>query len=380
MESFIAYNPTMVHFGKDVINGLGEIVYGYGKKALLIYGQGSVKKTGIFDKITDQFTKHHIDYIEYSGIKPNPSTTDVNKAVKLCRSKKVEVIIAVGGGSVIDSAKIASLCIPGNFDAWDVMTRKVKPKSSIPLVSVITLAATGTEMNQFAVLQDPSTRMKTGYGNPLIYPKHSFLDPEFTLSVPYDYTAFGITDLIAHSLESFFAGDDSTLSDRFVEAIVKEALHYAPLLLKNLKNYEYRSKILWASTCALNGTTAAGRIYTGDWGVHDIGHTLSFLYDTPHGASLSIAYPAWLKLMRERIPDRIRELGVHIFNISSADKTIIKLTDFFRSIDCPVKLGAIGIESEKKQEIIDLMRKNKVNGLVHKLGNDDYPKIVDLMF
>jgi alcohol dehydrogenase YqhD (iron-dependent ADH family) len=281
---------------------------------------------------------------------------------------------------VIDSAKITGLCIAGGYKAWDVMTRVVKPQTSVPLITVLTLAATGTEMNQFAVLQNPDSGQKIGYGNPLCFPKHSFLDPAYTLSVPANYTAYGITDLIAHALESFFANGESSLADRFVEAIIKEAMHCAPLLMKHLHNYDYRARILWASTCALNGTTAAGRAYSGDWGVHDIGHTLSFLYNIPHGASLSIAYPAWLKFQREKIPDRIRELGVHLFNFSSVDKTIANITEFFRSIDSPIKLGAVNIESDKKQEIIDLMLKNQVNGSIHKLKPDDYPRIVELMY
>jgi alcohol dehydrogenase YqhD (iron-dependent ADH family) len=370
----------MVHFGKDVTNGLGETILNYGNKALFMYGQGSVKKTGIYDKITSQLVNNNIDFFEYGGIRPNPEIFDVDKAAEFGRKKKVEVIVAVGGGSVIDSAKITGLCIPGKFKGWDVMTRVVKPKTSIPLIAVLTLSASGSEMNQFAVLQNSDTKQKTGYGNPLNYPRHTFLDPQFTFTVPSNYTAYGIVDLIAHALEAFFAAGDSTLSDRFVEAIVKEAMHYAPLLLKNLKNYEYRSKISWAASCALNGLTAAGRKYTGDWGVHDIGHTLSFLFDIPHGASLSIAYTAWLKYMRDRIPDRIRELGVHLFNFSSADKTILKLTDFFRSIDCPIKLGAVGISTDKKNEITGLMKKNQVGGMVYKFTDKDYPKLVELMF
>jgi len=259
------------------------------------------------------------------------------------------------------------------------MTFKAKPKTTIPVIAVLTLAATGTEMNGAAVLQNHKTGEKRGYVSPLMYPKNSFLDPEFTFSVPKNYTAYGIVDLIAHSLETYFGEGDATLSDRIVEAVVKEAMEYGPLVLNEPENYDYRAKIMWAATVALNGSTNHGRKY-GDWGVHDIGHNLSYLYDTAHGATLSIAYPAWLKLQKERIPERIAKLGNQLFGTKTADETIILLEKFFKSIDCPVKLSDIKINTDKKKEITDQMLKNKIDGMVHKLSDEDRVKIVELMF
>lgn len=378
MENFIAYNPTKIHFGKDIINDLGETIVQYGKKVLLIYGKGSILKNGIYDKIITQIKSVNADITEFTGVKPNPATNDVNKAVKLGIKNNIEVIIAVGGGSVIDSAKIVSLCIPEELDAWDVMKDRVKPRSAIPLIAVLTLAATGTEMNPYAVLQNNDTKEKIGYGNNLSFPKHSFLDPQFTFSVPADQTTYGIVDLIAHCFESYFGYGNSPLSDRFVQAIVKDAMYYGPLVIKHPANYEYRANIMWGATCALNGLTFCGRT-SGDWGVHDIGHILSFLYDIPHGATLSIAYPAWLKLQKDRIPERIKQLGKQLFNTNSIDNTIEKLIVFFKFINSPVHLSEIGIGKDKKNEIIDLMTKNNATGSNHKLSKEDYEKLVDLM-
>jgi alcohol dehydrogenase YqhD (iron-dependent ADH family) len=379
MENFIAYNPVQLHFGKGVVEKLGSCVQNYGNKALVLYGGGSVKKNSSYSDVTKQLQGAGIVYFEYSGIKPNPLISDVQNAIQLINEHKLELIIALGGGSVIDSAKIISVCAPENLDPWKVMKSKLVPRKALPLIAVLTLAATGTEMNAAAVLQNPETREKTGYVNPLMFPKHSFLDPAYTFSVSTDYTAYGIVDLIAHAFESFFANGESGLSDRFAQVIVQEAFRYSTLVLEEPNNYEYRANILLQSTCALNGITAYGRAGSGDWGVHDIGHTLSFLYDTPHGASLSIAYPAWLKLQSNRIHERISKLAMLIFNTPSIDEFLLKLTSFFKQINVPVKLSDIGIHQDKKAEIVKLMKANKVNGIYHKLGESDYNMLVDLM-
>ncbi|MEA2107001.1 MAG: iron-containing alcohol dehydrogenase [Bacteroidota bacterium] len=378
MENFTAYNPTKLHFGKNVVEQLGETAQEYGKKVLLMYGKGSIKKNGIYDQVIKQLKSFNAEVIEYSGIKSNPLVDDVNEAAQLGKLNNIDLIVAVGGGSVIDSAKITALSIANNTDPWAIMKFKIKPKTTIPLIAVLTLAATGSEMNGAAVLQNQKTDEKIGFVSSLNYPKHSFLDPTYTFSVPNDYTAFGIVDLIAHSLEGFFGEGDATLTDRFVEAIIKEAMEYGPKVLSEPENYEYRAKIMWAATNALNGLTNHGR-KSGDWGVHDIGHNLSFLFDTPHGATLSIAFPAWLKLQKERIPERIAKLGEHLYGTSSVDKTIENLENFFQSLGSPIKLSDIGIGKDKKETIIQQMIKTETNGMVHKLNDDDRKKIVELM-
>lgn len=378
MENFTAYNPTKLHFGKNVIEQLGESTLEFGKKVLLIYGKGSVLKNGIYDKVVNELNKINAEITEFSGIKSNPLVTDVSEAAQLGKLNNIDVIVAVGGGSVIDSAKVTSLSIANNTDPWSIMKNKSKPTKSIPLVAILTLAATGTEMNGAAVLQNPETDEKIGYVSPLMYPNHSFLDPEFTYSVPKNYTAYGIADLVAHALEAYFGQGEASLSDRFVEAIIKEAMKYAPLVLKEPNNYDYRANIMWAATTALNGMTNHGRKY-GDWGVHDIGHNISYLYDTPHGATLTIAYPAWLKLQKDRIPERISKLGNQLFGTNSADETIENLEKFFNSIECPIRLSEINIDDDKKEEIQNQMLKNQINGMVHKFSDEDRLKLVDIM-
>jgi len=378
MENFIAYNPTKLHFGKDVVKDLGAIAASYGKKVLLVYGKGSVKENGLYQEVMRQLTAIKAEVYEYSGIRPNPILVDVDAAASLGRDKQVVCVIAIGGGSVIDSAKVISLSIPVYHSAWDFYSGKAKALSAVPLLAVLTLAATGTEMNKFAVIQNNRSKNKAGWGHDLMYPAHSFLDPTYTLSVPANYTSYGITDLIAHALEAYFGKGEASLPDRFVFAIIKEAMEYGPQLMNNLTDYTLREKIMYAATMALNGLTLHGRT-SGDWGVHGIGHTLSVLFDTPHGASLSVAYPAWLRLMQDRIPARIENLGLGLFGEADITKTITRLEDFFKSIGSPVRMSEAGIGDDQIQLIRDHMLKSKLSGAVQILGPDDYDFLLKAM-
>ncbi len=376
--NFSAYNPTRLHFGRNCTDSLGEVSKGYGNKALLLLGKGSVKKYGYYDKILSLLQTSGIEVIEFEGIKPNPLVEDVERAAALGRENKIEVIIALGGGSVIDSAKIVALCVASNHKAWDFMTRKVAPEKSIPLLAILTLAATGTEMNAAAVIQNHNTGQKIGLVHELNFPKHSFLDPQFTSTVPADYTAYGIVDLIAHSLEAYFGKGEPSLTDQIVFSIIKDAMHWGPVLMKDLSNYDLRANIMLDATMALNGLTYYGK-EGGDWGVHAIGHELSFLYDTPHGASLSIAYPAWLKLQGNRIPDRISNLGKGLFGVENVEETIQKLTDFFVSLNSPVCFADINLGQPEKSEILGQMAKNRITGMHHSLTREDHIELVNAM-
>jgi len=378
MENFIAHNPTSLHFGRDVLSGLGPVIQNYGKKVLFVYGKGSIKKSGLYDQVIGLLKDVNAEVFEYEGIKSNPIVEDVDAAAEIGRKNNIDVILAVGGGSVIDSAKIISITVPVEHSGWDFYTRKVQPKKAIPLIAVLTLAATGTEMNPFAVLSNHETMIKDGYGNKLLYPAHSFLDPQLTFSVPKDYTAYGIADLIAHCFEAYFGFGDATLSDRFIISIIQEAMEYGPRLLKDLHNYEFREKIMYAATMALNGLTLTGKA-SGDWGVHAIGHCLSLLYDIPHGASLTIVYPAWMRYFKDKIPERIAHLGSGLFGEPlSVDESINRIEAFFRSIDCPTRLSDMKITGELKQSIYETMVINKVNGANLKLKKLDYFPLIDL--
>lgn len=379
MEKFTAYIPTKLHFGKDVINNLSNVAGTYGKKALLVYGKNSIKTNGIYQQVTQQLAKAGVEFVEYHGIKSNPIVEDVDAAAELGRKHNVDMIVAVGGGSVIDSAKIISIAIPVTHKAWNFVDGNAKAKTAIPILAVLTLAATGTEMNPFAVVQNHETGQKFGYGNPLVFPKHSFLDPSYTISVPADYTAYGIADLIAHCFEAYFGKGESPLSDRIITSIIKEGMDAGSKLMQDLNNYDLRARVMFAATMALNGITTWGKV-SGDWGVHSIGHSLSLLYDVPHGASLSIAYPAWFKLIKQQSPEKIALLFKELFNEDNIDKGIEKLEDFFKSINCPVRLSEINIDkSTKKNEIFNALKVGMAGGSVYELSENDYNSLIELM-
>ncbi len=375
------YNPVKLHFGKGVVEKTGKSASEYGKKALLVYGRGSVKHNGAYDDTAGSLNEAGIEIVEYTGIRPNPVVEDADRAADLGRRENVDMIVAVGGGSVIDCAKVISVAVPCQRPAWELVEGAVKPLSGIPLLAVLTLAATGTEMNANAVIQNNKLMKKVGFKNNLMFPKHSFLDSSYTLTVPANYTAYGIVDLVAHALEAFFGNGDSTLTDKFTLNIIDEAFEYGPKLMNDLKNHELREKIMFAATCALNGMTAWGR-KGHDWGVHAIGHVLSVIYDIPHGASLSIAYPAWFKLFKDRIPKRIGQLGKGLFNHANPDIVIDRFEKYFSGMDAPVKLSQLGVDisaKDVKEKVTDVMVKNKVSGFNYEIDQDDYMLLLEMM-
>jgi alcohol dehydrogenase YqhD (iron-dependent ADH family) len=381
MENFIAYNPTKVHFGQGVLAQLGEVAARFGRKALLLYGRGSVMHNGSYRDTVNQLDRAGIEITEYSGIKPNPVIDDVDQAARAGIKNGVNMIVAVGGGSVIDSAKIIAVAITERCHGWDIMKGLRDPERAIPIIAVLTLAATGSEMNAVAVVQNNQTMEKFGFRHPVMFPSHSFLDPGYTRTVPASHTGYGITDLVAHVLESYFGQGEASLSDRFAASIILEAMEYGPELLNRLDDYDLRARIMWAATNALNGLLSAGRV-NGDFTSHALGHQLSLLYDTPHGASLSIAFPAWMRHMIPRIGNRLEKLGHDLFGEASAGQTIKHLENFFARVGCPIRLGEIGIGPDQKDEIVSLVNKNKCNGKNpdNYLDDLDRKEIVELMF
>ncbi len=380
MENFVLYNPVRLHFGQGVVSKIGGSASKIGSKALLVTGKGSVKANDSYRQVTASLEQSGIQWFEYSGIKPNPIIEDVDQAAQLGREKSVDMVIALGGGSVVDSAKMISITIPANHSGWEYLSGNKVPQKALPLLCVLTLAATGSEMNPFAVVQNNRLKKKLGFGHPLIFPEESFLDPNFTKTVPVNHTANGIADLIAHCLEAWFGKGDASLSDKFIVAIINEALENGPKLLQSPTDYLLRARIMYAATSALNGMTMPGR-KSGDWGVHSIGHSLSVLYDIAHGASLTIAYPAWLKVQQDRIPERIGKLGRELFGVSSVAETIDAFQGFFKSIGCPLNLKEAGFDigQNQKMELLGIMTQNGVSGMAHKLTIDDHQQLVELM-
>lgn len=378
MENFIWDIPTKLHFGKDVCLKMKEILPSFGKKILLIRGGDSLIKNGVRNKILAEIIAAGMEYKEFSGIKPNPRINEVRAAYKLTRDYKPDVIVALGGGSVIDSAKALAASALYNNDPWDLYTGQLIPEKAIPLITVLTVAATGTEMNSYSVLQNEETNIKTAFANKLVTPVYSFLDPSFTISVPRKNTAYGISDIVAHCMEAYFGRGDASLADRFSISIIKEIIKYGPKLLKETDNYNLRAKIMYAATCALNDITSYGR-KSGDWGVHALGHVFSLLYDIPHGATLSAVYPAWLRLMENRIPERITEFGKAVFALNDTNETILAIEQMYASFLSPLNIRELKISQYSRIEVLQNMEKSKVSGYIHKLNYTDYECLLDFM-
>lgn len=386
MENFIYHNPTKILFGKNEVEKLGLECKVYGNKALVLIGRGSVKRNGLYARIISNLNMNEIKSVTYEGIKSNPTFEDADAAVALAKEHNVDMIIAVGGGSVIDTAKAVAMGYYVDHSVWEFYNQSVsRPEKALPMINVLTLAATGTEMNSSTVIQHTTGGMKKGYSAPVLFPKVSILDPELTYSVPNDYTAYGIADLISHCLEIYFGKGDSPLSDHYIASIIKLATVYGPKVLENPEDYDARANIMWLATNALNGSLVNGKGY-GDWGSHVFEHSLSVMYDVAHGAGLSIVFPAWLKHFSDKFQQKLAFLGKTVFDIHEGSEEqqakifIEKLEEFYKSIKTPIRLTEVNIQKDDKAKILENLRLNKVSGRVYQMNEEDYDHILEKMW
>ena len=315
MYDFIFNIPTKILFGKDQLKNLPDVIKKYGSKVLLVYGRNSIKKIGLYDDIIKLFCENSIEVFELSGIVPNPRIDKVREGVKIAKENDIDFILAVGGGSTIDSAKLIAVGSKSSSDPWDIVIGKEKPCNGTPLGSILTLAATGSEMNCGSVITNEETGQKLGWGSEYARPKFAFINPEYTYSVNKHHTAAGTCDIISHTLENYFTlNDGAYLDDRFAEAILKTCIKYGPKALEQPDNYEARSNLIWANTWAINGLLDAGK--STAWSVHPIEHELSALRDITHGVGLAILTPYWLEYcLDEQTSEKIATFGYNVFDI-----------------------------------------------------------------
>ncbi len=372
MQNFTFHNPTKIIFGQDIIENIGTEAKYIGSNVLIIIGKGSVKNSGLLARVVSLLNMHNVTSQIFEGIKSNPTYQDADNATAKAKAMKADMILAIGGGSVIDTAKAVCAGYFHEGSVWDFYMNKAKCKQALPLLTILTLAATGTEMNPYTVLQDTKGGTKKGWGSPLLYPKLSFLDPKLTYSVPSTYTAYGIADLIAHALETYFSKNQNQYTNHTTAALIKVAVENGKKLNSNLEDYDARANIMWAATNALNGTLAVGRA-GGDWGCHALEHSLSVLYDIPHGAGLSIIFPAWMKHFEAQNTEKLAFLSQNVFD---GKPFIAELEKFFTQIGTPTRLSEVNILSTDKSKIIDNFVKNKASGMVHALEVSDYENIL----
>ena len=347
------YTPTRVFFGKGAETKLGETLNrdGY-KKALLHYGGKSAIESGVLERVEKNLLSNGIDYIKVGGVVPNPRVTLVRKAIEEAKKHGSEIIIALGGGSVIDSAKaIAYGLFNPEGDIWDYYLGERKVKGAFPLAAILTLSATGSEMSASSVISnDKGPGYKRGLNSEWGRPKYAFLNPELTYSVSPYQTASGSADIMMHTLERFFhSGEGLTLTDDLSVSLLKSVMAYTPIALSDPKNYEARANLMWAGSLSHNGLMNMGSDSRGDWACHQMEHELSAKYDCPHGAGLTAIWGSWARYVFPSIKERLVILGEKLFSLEGesdlvAEKTIDEMEKFFSSISMPVTIKELGIE------------------------------------
>ncbi|WP_342539730.1 iron-containing alcohol dehydrogenase [Heyndrickxia sp. FSL K6-6286] len=385
MDNFTYWNPTKLIFGKDQLEQLKTEVPQYGKNILLVYGGGSIKRSGLYEQVINILKNLNANIHELSGVEPNPRISTVRKGVDICKKEQIDFILAVGGGSVIDCTKAIAAGAKYDGDSWDLVTKKAFATDALPFGTVLTLAATGSEMNSGSVITNWETNEKYGWGSPFTFPKFSILDPVNTFTVPKDQTVYGMVDMMSHVFEHYFHLTENTLmQDRMCESLLLTVMETAPKLINDLENYEYRSTILYNGTMALNGMLSMG--FRGDWATHNIEHAVSAVYDIPHGGGLAILFPNWMKHNLKVKPSRFKQLAVRVFGVDPEGKTdeeiglegIEKLREFWNSIGAPSRLADYGIDDSKLDIMADKAMANGEFGNFKKLNRDDVLEIYRL--
>lgn len=348
MQNFTFVNPTRILFGKAVVAKLGPEAARAGRKALFVYGGGSIKKNGVYDVLIETLTKNGVAVTEHAGVKPNPALSHVRAGIEKARAAGCDLIVAAGGGSVIDESKAIAAGVKYSGDVWDFFCGKAEIREALPLFTALTLPATGSEMNSGCVVTNEATAQKYSAQAPALFPRVSALDPETTLTLPREQVAYGAVDSIAHIIEGYFTtrDADAEVTDEIVHALARSVVASTLRILKDPADYNARASMMWSATLALNGLASCG--YGGTSFInHAIEHSLSAIYDIAHGAGLAIVMPAWFKHHLETAgPARLEKFGAAVFGVKGAAETIAAFEDFFRKAGAPVRLPEAGIPAE----------------------------------
>ncbi|MFD1863433.1 iron-containing alcohol dehydrogenase [Planococcus chinensis] len=383
MNAFSFYNPVKLIFGKGQLKEVKKEFPKFGKKVLVVYGGGSIKKNGLYDEVMAVLEEAGLEVFELSGVEPNPRISTARKGIEICKNEGIEMLLAVGGGSVIDCTKLIACGATYEGDAWDLVSRKAQPEGALPFGTVLTLAATGSEMNAGSVITNEETQEKYGWGSPYSFPKFSILDPTYTLSVPRDHTVYGIVDMMSHIFEQYFNDATNTpVQDRMCEGVLKAVIETAPKLLEDLQSYEHRETILFAGTMGLNKFLEMG--YRGDWATHNIEHAVSAVYDIPHAGGLAILFPQWMRHNVHVNPSRFAQMAVRVFDVDPEGKTneevalegIDRLSAFWTSLGAPTRLADYDIDDSKIEVMAEKAMVYGAFGNFNKLQNEDVKEIL----
>ena len=391
MENFIYYTPTKVVFGKDQEKNVGKLIKEFGGKRVLIhYGGGSAVRSGLIDKVKKILSEEELFFVELGGVKPNPRLSLVYEGIKLAKENKIDFILAIGGGSVIDSAKGIGYGIVNEDieDVWDLYIGKIKTQKCAPIGVILTIAAAGSEMSGSSVVTKEDEQLKRSYNSDNSRPKFAILNPELTYTLPKYQIACGIVDIMMHTMERYFSSvENLEITDKISEGLLKTMIKYGKISMENPKNYEARSEIMWASSLAHNGLTGCGG--KGDWATHQLEHDLGGVYDVAHGAGLSAVWGSWARYVYRENPKRFLEFAKNIFGIVEngtdeevALKGIEAMEKFYKELDMPIKISETGIllsnEDIEKLAIKCSNNKNRTIGSFKKLSYEDIKNIYSM--
>ena len=386
MLNFEFYNPTHIVFGKKTETQVGDMVKQYGgRRVLLHYGGGSIKKYGLYDSIIKSLEASGVEYIELSGVKPNPRLSLVREGIRMCREQGADFILAVGGGSVIDSAKAIATGTPYGGDVWDFYQGMAEAETVLPVGVVLTIPAAGSESSTGSVITNEEGWYKRAYNSLLLRPRFAILNPELSYTLPPFQTAAGAADIMAHVMERYFTDVTHVdLTDRLCESTLRTVIKYVPIALMEPENYDARAEIMWAGTIAHNDLLATGRI--GDWASHGIEHELSAVYDVAHGAGLAVVFPAWMKYVYAHNLDRFVQFAVRVFDVeydfSDPERTALqgieRLREYFKSTGLAVTLKDLDIGDDRLEEMARKCAEDGPVGNFVKLGEKDVWEIYRL--
>ena len=384
MQDFTYYTPTKVIFGKDKHKAVGAVISEYGYDNIILqYGQGSIKKSGLYDEIMASLKEHNINVVEMGGVEPNPKISFVREAVRLAKEKGVQMILAVGGGSVLDSSKSTAAGALSECDPWDFHSGKAIPQKSLPVGCILTIAAAGSEMSSSAVVTNMELNMKRGFNSDLNRCLFAIMNPEMTYTVSPYQTACGVVDIMAHTMERYFMPIEPTdLTDRISESILKTVISAGATLIENPRDYNARANMMWASSLSHNGLTGCGR--QNALPVHQLEHALSGEYDhIAHGAGLGVLFPAWAKyIYRYSIP-RFAQFARRVWDCTRADDEaaalfgIEKMSEFFKSLGMPSRLSDFGLDASCTSRLADLCTFSKTR-VVKSYIDMDYDVIKEI--
>ncbi|MEX3747203.1 MULTISPECIES: iron-containing alcohol dehydrogenase [Lysinibacillus] len=383
MDSFTFYNPVKLHFGEGALEKLPREIAQYGKKVLVVYGGGSVKKNGVYNAVIEKLHEADKTIFELSGVEPNPRVETARLGIDICKREGIDLVLAVGGGSVIDCSKLIVAGAKYDGDAWDIVKRKVFVQDALPLGTVLTLAATGSEMNSGSVITNAATEEKLSWGSPAAFPKFSILNPVYTVTVPKDHTVYGIVDMMSHVFEQYFHSTTNTpITDEMCEGVLRTVITTAPKLLGDLVNIQLRETILLAGTIGLNGFLSIGS--RGDWASHNIEHAVSAVYDIPHAGGLAILQPHWMRLSVSVNPERFAGLATRVFGVDATGKSpeevayegIDRISSFWTSLGAPSRFADYDIDDSKFDQIVEHAMQNGPFGNFNKLQEEDVRTIL----